>query len=76
MTDETEEVRRLMLETGIPQANLAYAKERWDHDQVRDHFEIVGFMAPFCVAIRKVDGKRGSLEFTHHPRWYFNFVED
>jgi hypothetical protein len=75
MEDDTEELRRLMLETGIPQANLAYAKEKWDHIEVAQHFEIVSFAAPFCVAIRKSDGARGSLEFTHHPRFYFNFVE-
>jgi hypothetical protein len=74
--DETESVRRHMLETGQPQADLAQAKERWDHNEVRDAFEIIGFMAPFCVAIRKSDRKKGSLEFTHHPRFYFNFVED
>jgi hypothetical protein len=74
--DDTEQLRRLMLESGMPQADLATAKERWGPQEVGQHFEIVGFMAPFCVAIRKSDGKRGSLEFTHHPRWYFNFVED
>jgi len=76
MIDDTEQLRRFMLETGAPQADLAAASERWDHDEVREHFEIIGFMAPFCSAIRKRDGARGSLEFTHHPRWYFNFVED
>jgi hypothetical protein len=28
------------------------------------------------VVKRKSDGKKGSLEFTHSPRVYFNFVED
>lgn len=74
--DETESVRRQMLESGQPHRDLAEAKQRWDHNEVREAFEIIGFMAPFCVAIRKSDGKKGSLEFTHHPRFYFNFVED
>jgi hypothetical protein len=74
--DDTESVRRMMLEHGIPQRDLAEAKQKWDHIEVARDFEIVGFMAPFCVAIRKSDGKKGSLEFTHHPRFYFNFVED
>lgn len=74
--DETETLRRQMLESGQPHADLEVAKERWDHNEVRDAFEIIGFMAPFCAAIRKSDGKRGSLEFTHSPRFYFNFVED
>lgn len=76
MKDETEQLRQFMLETGVPQADLAAAGERWDHLEVGQYFTITGFMAPFCSAIRKRDGKRGSLEFTHSPRWYFNFVED
>ena len=76
MKDDTEKLRQLMLNYGVPQADLAEAKVKWDHDEVREHFEIIGFMAPFCVAIRKSDGAKGSLEFTHHPRFYFNFVVD
>jgi hypothetical protein len=28
------------------------------------------------IVTRKSDGAKGSLEFTHNPRWYFNFVPD
>jgi hypothetical protein len=28
------------------------------------------------AALRKSDGVKGSLEFTHNPRVYFNFVAD
>jgi hypothetical protein len=28
------------------------------------------------VARRKSDGMRGSLEFQHHPRFYFNWEDD
>jgi hypothetical protein len=28
------------------------------------------------VVKRKSDGVVGSLEFQHHPRFYFNFAED
>jgi hypothetical protein len=30
-------------------------------------------MAPFVVVRRLSDGQKGSLEFQHHPRFYFNF---
>ena len=30
-------------------------------------------VAPFVVVRRKGDGKKGSLEFQHQPRFYFNF---
>jgi hypothetical protein len=33
-------------------------------------------MAPLIVVQRKADGVKGSLEFQHEPRYYFNFVED
>jgi hypothetical protein len=45
----------------------------WDTDGVQREFEIIGFMAPFCVARRKADNVKGSLEFCHSPRFYFNF---
>ena len=38
-------------------------------------YDVEGFCAPCVVVRRKSDGKRGSLEFTHMPRFYFNFIE-
>jgi hypothetical protein len=76
MTDETEDVRRAMLATGQPQRDLEKAEQRWTTDQLREEFEVIGFMAPFVVVRRKSDGVKGSLEFTHNPRFYFNFVAD
>ena len=49
------------------------------HGQVRDtqqlasEFDVLGFMAPLVVVRRKSDGKKGSLMFQHHPRFYFSF---
>jgi hypothetical protein len=34
---------------------------------------VIGFLAPFVVVRRKIDGVKGSLEFQHHPRFYFGF---
>ena len=34
---------------------------------------MLGFVAPLIVVRRKSDGVRGSLEFQHDPRLYFNF---
>ena len=36
-------------------------------------FEVIGFMAPLVVVRRRSDGRKGSLEFQHSPRLYFNF---
>lgn len=76
MVDNTESLRREMLETGEPYRNLARADQRWDSDQLRAEFEVIGFLAPFVVVRRKSDGRKGSMEFTHNPRFYFNFVPD
>ena len=48
----------------------------WDTDGLRENYSVVGFLAPFCVVTRKSDGQRGALEFTHSPRFYYNFIAD
>lgn len=40
-------------------------------EQLGEHFEVTGFMAPFVHVKRKLDGKKLLLEFTHMPRFYF-----
>jgi hypothetical protein len=74
MVDETEDIRRGMIANGQPYRDLAQAKEKWDTDQLREEFEVIGFAAPFVVVRRLADGVKGSMEFTHNPRFYFNFV--
>lgn len=64
---EVEEFKRELAEKGIADV--------WNTDEVREHFEILGFCAPYCTARRKSDGKKGTLQFNHMPRLYFNFVE-
>lgn len=76
MTDETENLRREMLATGQPQRDLEQAEKRWTTDELREEFEVLGFMAPFVVVRRLADNVKGSMEFTHNPRFYFNFTED
>jgi hypothetical protein len=76
MTDETESIRRAMLAAGQPQRDLEQAPQRWETDQLRQEFDVIGFLAPFVVVRRKADGAKGSMEFTHNPRFYFNFVKD
>jgi hypothetical protein len=45
----------------------------WDTDQVRNEFEVIGFLAPLVVVRRRADGMKGSLMFQHNPRFYFGF---
>ena len=76
MTDSTESIRRSMIETGQPARDLVQAQETWDTQELGRDFNVIGFMAPFVVVVRKADGVKGSLEFTHSPRRYFNFTAD
>lgn len=67
-TDEDKERARLVEKYG--------ADNVWDTDELSRNFEAIGFMAPFCVVRRKSDDVKGSVQFQHHPRFYFNFLKD
>ena len=74
MSDPTAATRKDMIESGQPQADLAARPgQTWTTAQMTAEFDVLGFIAPFVVVVRKSDGARGSLEFTHSPRVYFNF---
>ena len=80
MNDVMEPARRqrlveINLEPGSREALEAKHGKVWDTGELSDEFEAVGFMAPFIVVRRRSDGKKGSLEFQHQPRFYFNFQE-
>jgi hypothetical protein len=91
MYDETENARRARLaelnalgmlskeqEQEIDQFRALEAQfgKVWDTQGLRQEFEVIGFMAPFVVVKEKATGKKGSLEFIHSPRAYFNFQYD
>ena len=50
--------------------------EVWNTQQLQENFEVIGFQAPYVAVRRKSDGAIGSLEFTHMPRFYYNFIKD
>jgi hypothetical protein len=72
-------LRRAMVESGQPQLDLADAQQRseqtWTLAELQRDFEVLGFAAPFVVVVRRSDGVKGSLEFTHSPRVYFGWSE-
>jgi len=76
MTDLTENYRRMLIATGQPHKELAKALQRWDTEQLKHEFIVNYFLAPFVCVTRKKDGAEGTMMFTHHPRWYFNFLEN
>lgn len=76
-TDPTEATRRLMIALDQPQADLAAIEDGdpyWDTRELQQDFEVLAFAAPFILVRRRSDGVEGTLEFTHSPRVYFNFV--
>ena len=85
--DETEEIRRARLAeitSAVESQDAESERQRleaqygqvWDTAQFSQDFEVLGFMAPYVVVRRMADGCKGSLEFQHHPRFYFNFILD
>lgn len=78
MSDPTELVRRQRLseinaEPGSRASLEAQYGQVWTTDELANEFEAIGFLAPFLVVRRRSDGVKGSLEFQHDPRFYFNF---
>ena len=80
MIDPTEDYRRakveeINFEPGSREDLEARYNGVWDTNELQKDFEVSSFMAPYVIVIRKSDGVKGSLEFQHHPRFYFNFKE-
>lgn len=78
MTDETETIRRDMsaeinADPGSREALEAKHGKIWNTDELRQEFDVLGFLAPLVVVRRMSDGVKGSLMFQHSPRFYFNF---
>lgn len=78
MPDPTEFYRRQRIVeiNAVPGSREALEAEHgqvWNTDELSGDFEVTGFLAPFVVVRRKSDGKKGSLEFQHDPRLYFDF---
>lgn len=78
MSDPTEALRRERLveincEPGSRQALESQYGQVWDTTQLTNDFEVLGFMAPLVMVRRRSDGRKGSLEFQHSPRFYFSF---
>ena len=79
--DITEPLRRTRLAVLNAESGDRPALEQrhgcvWDGPELGRDFDVVGFMAPYVVVRRRADRRLGSLEFQHHPRFYFNWRED
>ena len=72
MLDPTEEMRR-DLQYAVNSGEIPPEGQTWTTEQIREEFEVQGFLAPFVMVRRKTDGVRGTLMFRHDPRVYFDF---
>jgi hypothetical protein len=78
MADQTEAIRKQMVAELNSEDNAKAELEAkhgkiWTTSEMQEEFDALGFMAPFII-VRKLDtGERGSLMFTHSPRYYFSW---
>jgi hypothetical protein len=76
--DETVELRRALvgLINAVPgnrsELEAEYGKV-WERVEMEKEFEVIQFLAPFVLVKRRSDGAKGTLEFTHYPRFYYDF---
>lgn len=78
MHDPTESIRRQQVieinaEPGSREALEAKHGQVWDTQQLQEEFVVQGFLALYIIVRRTSDGVKGSLQFQHDPRFYFNF---
>lgn len=80
MSDKTESIRRQQVAeiNADPNGRVALEAKHgqgnvWTTSELQQEFEVLGFMAPFCIVRRRHDGVRGSVTFQHDPRLYFSF---
>lgn len=79
MQDDTENIRRSMVarinaEAGPREQLQAKYGQVWDTQELQRDYNVHSFFAPIIIVTRKSDGVKGTLEFQHSPRFYFNFV--
>lgn len=78
MADQTEAIRKQMV-TELNSADNTKAEleakhgKVWTTSEMQEEFDALGFMAPFIIVRKRDTGERGSLLFTHSPRFYFSF---
>lgn len=78
MTDSTESIRRQQvaeINAGPGSREHLSAKhgDVWNTSELQRDFEVLGFLAPYCVVRRRSDGAKGSILFQHDPRLYYGF---
>lgn len=89
MNDPTEKIRREMVaeqlilkaarvlagktdEDTIADLRKAHP-DACNTDELKQQYNVTGFLAPFISCTRRSDGVKGTMNFIHSPRIYFDF---
>ena len=55
----------------------AYGEDNvWNTKELAELFTVHSFLAPYVYVTSKSDGVKGTVQFIHDPRNYYNFVAD
>ena len=58
-----------------PRAELEAAHGKvYTTAELQEQFIVQGFLLGVVVVVRKSDNRRGVMQFSHMPRYYFDFV--
>lgn len=49
-------------------------RTEWNTTELQEDFEVLGFGYGYCIVKQKATGEKGTLDFEHAPRRYYNFV--
>jgi hypothetical protein len=66
----------IMTDEEITEVHDRLAKEHgqvWNTHELQEDFDVLSFLAPFVLVVRKSDGVKGTLMFMHRPRFYYGF---
>jgi hypothetical protein len=47
--------------------------KEWTTEEALKEFDFQSFLAPYAIVVRKSDKVKGTLQFIHSPRKYFDF---
>lgn len=45
----------------------------WNTEELQNDYNVLSFLAPMIIVVRKSDSVKGTLFFQHDPRYYWGF---
>ena len=81
MSDPAENIRQELVDAINSRQNKREELESeygqvWNTEELTEDFTVESFTAPYIVATQKSTGDRGTLMFSHSPRFYFDWMTD